>query len=79
MIGDLNTAGSELRCTAQRAGTPAADLAPHLGASAHLVTPRANDLAYLHVHRQGEIGRPPAGPEVISIHRPRVRAHIGSI
>lgn len=64
MTGDLSTAGSELRFTVTRDGTPVTDLEPYLGAYAHLVALRANDLAYLHVHPQGEIGRTPAGPEV---------------
>ncbi|WP_442943137.1 hypothetical protein [Nocardia sp. NBC_00565] len=67
------------RFTVQRGGTPVTDLEPHLGAYAHLVALRANDLAYLHVHPQGEIGRTPADPESSSIHMPRVRAHIGCI
>ncbi|MFI7667992.1 hypothetical protein [Nocardia sp. NPDC049526] len=64
MAGDLSTAGSELRFTVTRDGVPVTDLEPYLGAYAHLVVLRANDLAYLHVHPQGEIGRTPAGPEV---------------
>ncbi|MEV6555780.1 hypothetical protein AB0M22_08700 [Nocardia sp. NPDC051756] len=62
--GDLRTAGSELRFTITRDGTPVTNLEPYLGAYAHLVALRANDLAYLHVHPEGEIGRTPAGPEV---------------
>ncbi|PXX68569.1 hypothetical protein DFR70_102251 [Nocardia tenerifensis] len=62
--GDLSTAGSELRFTVVRDGTPVTDLEPYLGAYAHLVALRANDLAYLHVHPEGEIGRTPPGPEV---------------
>ncbi|MFE9325143.1 hypothetical protein ACIHDR_27815 [Nocardia sp. NPDC052278] len=64
MAGDPSTAGSELRFTVTRDGAPVTDLEPYLGAYAHLVVLRANDLAYLHVHPQGEIGRTPAGPEV---------------
>ncbi|WP_069162306.1 hypothetical protein [Nocardia altamirensis] len=62
--GELTTAGSELRFTISRDGVPVTDLAPYLGAYAHLVALRANDLAYLHVHPEGEIGRTPAGPDV---------------
>ncbi|MFI6040250.1 hypothetical protein ACIA8C_01370 [Nocardia sp. NPDC051321] len=62
--GDLSTAGSELRFTITRNGTPVTDLEPYLGAYAHLVALRANDLAYLHVHPEGEVGRTPAGPDV---------------
>ncbi|WP_167477933.1 hypothetical protein [Nocardia arthritidis] len=64
LTGDLTTAGSELRFAISRDGTPVTDLEPYLGAYAHLVALRGNDLAYLHVHPEGEIGRTPAGPEV---------------
>ncbi|MFQ6325756.1 hypothetical protein ACLMAL_06400 [Nocardia sp. CWNU-33] len=64
LAGDLGTAGSELRFTIARDGLPVSDLEPYLGAYAHLVALRAGDLAYLHVHPQGEVGRTPAGPEV---------------
>lgn len=47
-------------------GRPVTDLEPYLGAYGHLVALRNADLAYLHVHPDGEIGddsvRP--GPEV---------------
>ncbi|MEU7140516.1 hypothetical protein ABZ942_13785 [Nocardia sp. NPDC046473] len=62
--GGLSTAGSELQFTITRDGTPVTDLEPYLGAYAHLGALRANDLAYLHVHPEGEVGRTPAGPEV---------------
>ncbi|MFX0575988.1 hypothetical protein [Nocardia nepalensis] len=64
MTGGLSTAGSELRFTVTRDGAPVTDLEPYLGAYGHLVALRADDLAYLHVHPQGEIGRTPAGPEI---------------
>ncbi|WP_433199163.1 hypothetical protein ACQP1G_06035 [Nocardia sp. CA-107356] len=64
MTGDLSTAGSELRFTVTRDGAPVTDLEPYLGAYAHLVALRANDLAYLHVHPMGEVGHTPAGPAV---------------
>ncbi|MBF6330669.1 hypothetical protein [Nocardia transvalensis] len=62
--GDLSTAGSELRFTVTRDGRPVTDLEPYLGAYAHLVALRGSDLAYLHVHPEGEVGSTPAGPQV---------------
>ncbi|MGA5810630.1 hypothetical protein ACPC3D_09970 [Streptomyces cellulosae] len=57
---------SELRLTVTRDGEPVTDLQPYLGAYGHLVALRAGDLAYLHVHPEGERGdgttRP--GPDV---------------
>ncbi|MFJ8185495.1 hypothetical protein [Streptomyces sp. NPDC096105] len=47
---------SELRLTVTRAGKPVTDLQPYLGAYGHLVALRAGDLAYLHVHPEGEPG-----------------------
>ncbi|NNH70089.1 hypothetical protein HLB23_09495 [Nocardia uniformis] len=64
LTGDLSTAGGELKFTVARNGKPVTDLQPYLGAYAHLVALRADDLAYLHVHPQGEVGRTPPGPEV---------------
>lgn len=64
LTGDLSTAGSELRFAVRRGGVPVTDLEPYLGAYAHLVALRAADLAYLHVHPEGEVGRTPPGPEV---------------
>ncbi|WP_432765762.1 hypothetical protein [Nocardia cyriacigeorgica] len=43
---------------------PVTDLDPYLGAYAHLVALRTEDLAYLHVHPQGEVGTSPPGPRV---------------
>ncbi|MFQ6392277.1 hypothetical protein ACLMAJ_02365 [Nocardia sp. KC 131] len=63
-VGDLDTEGGELRFTISRDGVPVSDLQPYLGTYAHLVALRAADLAYLHVHPQGEVGRSPAGPDV---------------
>lgn len=37
-------------------GEPVTDLQPYLGAYGHLVALRAGDLAYLHVHPNGEPG-----------------------
>ena len=49
-----------------RAGAPVRDLQPYLGAYGHLVALRAGDLAYLHVHPEGEPadGRTAAGPGI---------------
>ncbi|WP_406717546.1 hypothetical protein [Streptomyces althioticus] len=47
---------SELRLTVSRDGEPVTDLQPYLGAYGHLVALRAGDLAYLHVHPEGEPG-----------------------
>ncbi|MGV9838380.1 hypothetical protein ACWDUL_29835 [Nocardia niigatensis] len=63
--GDLNTAGSELTFTVTRDGKPVTDLQPYLGAYAHLVALRATDLAYLHVHPEGEVGKTAPGPAVV--------------
>ncbi|MFE3444360.1 hypothetical protein ACFXNW_15120 [Nocardia sp. NPDC059180] len=62
--GELTTAGGELRFDITRDGVPVTDLDPYLGAYAHLVALRAEDLAYLHVHPQGEVGKSPPGPQV---------------
>ena len=66
--GDL-TAGehSMLTLSVSRSGEPVTDLEPYLGAYGHLVALREGDLAYLHVHPDGEPGdgetRP--GPDVV--------------
>lgn len=59
-------AGSELKLEVEKDGEPVTDLQPHLGAYGHLVALRAGDLAYLHVHPNGEPGdgRTESGPEV---------------
>ncbi|WP_067816648.1 hypothetical protein [Nocardia inohanensis] len=64
LTGDLSTAGSELKFTVSRGGKPVTDLQPYLGAYAHLVALRASDLAYLHVHPEGEVGKTAPGPDV---------------
>lgn len=46
--------GSELTITVTRDGTPVTTLEPYLGAFGHLVALRDGDLAYLHVHAEGE-------------------------
>ncbi|MFF9029822.1 hypothetical protein [Streptomyces iakyrus] len=57
---------SELKLTVSRDGKPVTDLQPYLGAYGHLVALRSGDLAYLHVHPNGESGdgtsRP--GPDI---------------
>jgi hypothetical protein len=47
---------AELTLTVSRAGRPVTDLQPYLGAYGHLVALREGDLAYLHVHPEGEPG-----------------------
>ncbi|MER5213093.1 hypothetical protein ABT063_21570 [Streptomyces sp. NPDC002838] len=49
------TAG-ELKLKVSRNGRPVTDLQPYLGAYGHLVALRSGDLAYLHVHPNGEPG-----------------------
>ena len=55
-----------LTVSVSRDGRPVTDLQPYLGAYGHLVALREGDLAYLHVHPDGEPGdgRTAAGPEV---------------
>ncbi|WP_051301310.1 hypothetical protein [Actinomadura rifamycini] len=57
---------SELTLTVSKDGRPVDDLQPYLEAYGHLVALRSGDLAYLHVHPDGEPGdgttRP--GPEI---------------
>ncbi len=57
---------SDLTLTVTRDGKPARDLQPCLGAYGHLVALRSGDLAYLHVHPNGEPGdgKTQPGPEV---------------
>lgn len=65
--GDL-VAGtaSDLTLTVVRNGQPVTDLEPYLAAYGHLVALRVGDLAYLHVHPDGEPGDgvTAAGPDV---------------
>ncbi|MEU9736877.1 hypothetical protein [Streptomyces sp. NPDC048002] len=49
-------ASNELKLTVSRDGRPVTDLQPYLGAYGHLVALRSGDLAYLHVHPNGEPG-----------------------
>ncbi|CAL9285992.1 hypothetical protein SUDANB135_01100 [Streptomyces sp. SudanB135_2055] len=46
----------ELTLRVSRDGKPVTDLQPYLGAYGHLVALRSGDLAYLHVHPNGEPG-----------------------
>ena len=57
LTGDL-VAGehSMLKLRVSRDGRPVTDLQPYLGAYGHLVALRGGDLAYLHVHPDGEPG-----------------------
>ncbi|SCL13600.1 hypothetical protein GA0070616_0190 [Micromonospora nigra] len=57
---------SRLTLTVSRDGVPVTDLEPYLGAYGHLVALRQGDLAYLHVHPDGEPGdgRTRPGPQV---------------
>ncbi len=55
--GDLTPgADSRLTLSVSRDGTPVTDLQPYLAAYGHLVALRQGDLAYLHVHPDGEPG-----------------------
>ncbi|MGW5361934.1 hypothetical protein [Actinopolymorpha pittospori] len=47
---------SKLTLSVSKDGKPVTDLQPYLGAYGHLVALRAGDLAYLHVHPDGEPG-----------------------
>ncbi|WP_309104922.1 heavy-metal-associated domain-containing protein [Microbacterium sp.] len=65
--GDL-VAGSagELTISVTRDGNPVTELEPYLGAFGHLVALRDGDLAFLHVHAEGEEPKAgeTAGPEI---------------
>jgi hypothetical protein len=56
----------ELKLKVSRDGAPVTDLQPYLGAYGHLVALRSGDLAYLHVHPNGEPGdgTTKPGPEI---------------
>jgi hypothetical protein len=57
LAGDLTPgAASTLTLSVSRDGRPVTDLEPYLAAYGHLVALRAGDLAYLHVHPDGEPG-----------------------
>lgn len=57
---------SKVSLTVRRDGEPVTDLEPYLGAYGHLVSLRAGDLAYLHVHPDGAPGdgRTQPGPSI---------------
>ncbi|BDT85504.1 MULTISPECIES: hypothetical protein [Nocardia] len=57
---------STVTLSVSRNGRPVTDLQPYLGAYGHLVALRAADLAYLHVHPEGEPGdgSTPSGPGI---------------
>ncbi|MCG5220082.1 FixH family protein [Streptosporangium sp. KLBMP 9127] len=57
---------SKLTLKVTKDGEPVTDLQPYLGAYGHLVALRAGDLAYLHVHPDGEPGdgKTKPGPEI---------------
>ncbi|MFC0533343.1 hypothetical protein [Phytohabitans kaempferiae] len=67
LTGDLvpGTA-SKLTLSISRDGAPVTDLQPYLAAYGHLVALREGDLAYLHVHPEGEPGdgKTAAGPDI---------------
>ncbi|MFE9788632.1 hypothetical protein ACFYO7_24965 [Nocardia salmonicida] len=64
--GDLRAEGDLLTLTVRKNGKPVTDLQPYLAAFGHLVILRAGDLAYVHVHPNGEPGDgvTPSGPEI---------------
>lgn len=67
ITGNLNVgAASPLTLSVSRGGTPVTTIEPYLGAFGHLVALREGDLAYLHVHPEGQAPSPGAlsGPEV---------------
>lgn len=66
--GDLAAgAAAKLTLTVTKDGRPVTDLQPYLGAYGHLVALRSGDLAYLHVHPDGEPndGTTRPGPEIV--------------
>src|SRR5919106_1392446 len=58
---------SPVTLTVGKDGRPVTDLQPYLAAYGHLVALREGDLAYLHVHPDGEPGDgvTPAGPQIV--------------
>ncbi|MGV9722463.1 hypothetical protein [Nocardia beijingensis] len=65
--GDLVPgAGRLLTLTVRKDGRPVTDLQPYLAAYGHLVILRAGDLAYVHVHPNGEPddGTTAPGPDI---------------
>jgi hypothetical protein len=67
LAGDLIAGrSSKVTLRVSRDGKPVTDLQPYLGAYGHLVALRDGDLAYLHVHPDGEPGdgRTAPGPDL---------------
>lgn len=67
LAGDLSASGdSVLTATITKDGEPVTDLEPYLGAYGHLVALRDGDLAYLHVHPEGDEPAPGSvsGPDI---------------
>ncbi|MCE0536092.1 heavy-metal-associated domain-containing protein [Kineosporia rhizophila] len=67
VTGDLAVGTSRtLTMTVSRDGEPVTALEPYLGAYGHLVALREGDLAYLHVHAEGEAPEPKSttGPDI---------------
>ena len=65
--GDLEAgAARDLVLTVTRDGDPVTELEPYLGAFGHLVALREGDLAYLHVHAEGDEpeAEETSGPEI---------------
>ncbi|NDL57088.1 hypothetical protein [Phytoactinopolyspora mesophila] len=63
LTGDLVAGqGSRVTATFERDGVLVTDLEPYLGAYGHLVALRDGDLAYIHVHPDGEPGDGVTGP-----------------
>jgi hypothetical protein len=58
---------SKLTLSVEKAGVPVTDLQPYLAAYGHLVVLRQGDLAYLHVHPDGEPGdgKTEPGPDIV--------------
>ena len=65
-------AASELTITISRDGEPVTALEPYLGAFGHLVALRDGDLAYLHVHAEGDepAAGETAGPQISFVAEP---------
>ena len=64
LTGDLTSGEhSMLKLSVAKDGRPVTDLQPYLGAYGHLVALRGGDLAYLHVHPDGD-GEPKPGADV---------------
>lgn len=67
LTGDLTVgASSQLTLSVSRAGEPVTTLQPYLGAFGHLVALREGDLAFLHVHPEGDepAAGDTSGPEI---------------